>query len=160
MLYYITYTTLHYCYYYPLDYIAIICYFILLLYVMLYFITLSSMHYAIIYDYYYIMFISIVIRVLLLLLLLSLFLLQRGSKPAARRWTRWHVNGSIYTIYIYIYMYVCIYIYILPLSLSIYIYICMYMYTHMFTEVSPISLLTLSLLTLLDSNFPGDPLWT
>ena len=33
--------------------------------------------------------------------------------------------------------------------------------THTTTiTVRPISLLTLSLLTLLDSNFPGNPLWT
>ena len=74
------------------------------------------------------------------------------------------------------YMHMCIYTYIYIYSIY---YVCMYSNTHMYTHsvymlqrqargarvrvrvcVRPISLLTLSLLTLLDSNFPGNPLWT
>ena len=59
-------------------------------------------------------------------------------------------------IYTYIYLRVVIYIYIYAYtSLSLYIYI--YIYTAI---IRPIPLLTLSLLTLLDSNFQVNSLWT
>ena len=75
--------------------------------------------------------------------------------------------------YIYIYICVCVYIYI-----YIHIYIYIYIYLEgadaappsggrrrptsfiAFVCIRPIPLLTLSLLTLLDSNFPGTSLWT
>ena len=94
---------------------------------------------------------------------------------------------SIYT-YIYIYacigVCVCIYIYIyvsLSLNMCIYIYIHTYIHTVGWCRhqralwgtrlvaprldtprhpIRPVSLLTLSLLRLLDSSFPGSPLWT
>ena len=72
-------------------------------------------------------------------------------------------------IYIYIYIYVYIYIYIYT---YVYIYIYIYIYVYNYNSnymygrksidcmgVRPISLLRLSLLRLIDSNFPGDPPW-
>ena len=60
---------------------------------------------------------------------------------------------------VYIYIYMCMYVYI-----YIYIYVEQVMTKRLRSKTEaiarPISLLTLSLLTLLDSNFPGNPLWT
>ena len=46
------------------------------------------------------------------------------------------------------YAYVCVYIYI-------YIYICIYV---LFEHLRPVHMLRVSLLRVLESNFPGDPL--
>ena len=83
-------------------------------------------------------------------------------------------------IYIYIYIFLCVYIYIYIIYLCVYLlYVCIYIYIYIYIcthcrpyaelqvlghvlgevarlwRVRPISLLTLSLLTLLESNFPG-----
>ena len=65
-----------------------------------------------------------------------------------------------------IYMYICIYIYIYKhMCMCVYIYIYIYIYIYMgfladkARHVRPISLLRFTLLTLLESNIPGNPLW-
>ena len=84
-----------------------------------------------------------------------------------------HIYIYIYLYYIYIYIYtcVCIYIYIyvylyLSISLSLSIYIYIYIYTHKANRpasareclLRPVHLQRVSLLRVLESNFPGDPL--
>ena len=100
--------------------------------------------------------------------------LHRSLVARVRR--RAHARAIYIYIYIYIYMYIHIHTYIYVLCICIYIYIYIYIYNNTRMSVRsqarvrwraaplppgcPVSLLRLSLLRSLDSNFPGYSLWT